>query len=205
LNTIISLPELRNELDNCDQLIQESGKQMLYLIQNILDVYKYENGSMDLTKTEIHLRQLIKLAFREVAVLANESNIRFEILTGTDYVLNADRELLKRVLINLFSNAVKYSMQCTDVFIRIIEIDDAKVKVEVMDHGIGIEADEISYVFDKYARVKNKTANLVGSTGLGLAFCKMAVEAHGGEIGVESVPGVGSTFWFTLSYQSKLQ
>jgi|GEM_PF-4633141 len=205
LNTIINLSKIRGVTPNCDELIQDSGKQMLYLIQNILDVYKYENSSMDLKQEQISLMQLVKLSINEVLLLAKERNNRFEILSHFDFMVYADPQCLKRIFVNLFTNAIKYSKPDTEIIIQVTDQDEQKVKIEVIDQGEGIEASELKNVFEKYSHLKNRKSSHIGSTGLGLAFCKLAVEAHGGVIDVDSAPGVGSTFSIVLDYLDKQQ
>jgi two-component system sensor histidine kinase/response regulator len=109
----------------------------------------------------------------------------------------ADRELVLRVVQNLLGNALKFTP--SDGWIRLgIEPDENRVCVRVRDNGPGIPAEYRERIFEKFGQVEARANGQKHSTGLGLTFCKLAVEAHGGSIGVESEIGKGSTFWFML-------
>jgi signal transduction histidine kinase len=118
-------------------------------------------------------------------------------------VVRADQEIVVRIVQNLLANALRLTPAIGKISVG-IALDPEQVRVFVADEGPGIPASYHRKIFDKYAQVEAPTTTTTmrnQTTGLGLAFCKLAVEAHGGRIGVDSEPGRGSTFWFTLPNQ----
>jgi signal transduction histidine kinase len=111
--------------------------------------------------------------------------------------LACDRVLLRRVLLNLVGNAMRHCPPTARIRVT-VEGDEDVVRISVNDEGPGIPAEQLPRVFDKYWQAANRHGGSPCGAGLGLAFCKMAVERHGGVIGVESQPGVGSSFWVRL-------
>ena len=109
----------------------------------------------------------------------------------------ADRQRLAQVFDNLLGNAIKFSRTGDSVTVRMMR-EDASVRTEVEDTGIGIPVDKLSHIFDRFYQVDGTTTRRFGGTGLGLAITKQIVEAHGGQVGVESEPGKGSIFYFTI-------
>ena len=171
------------------------GNTLLGLINDILDVEKMEDGSTSLSYAELSAAALVGGALEQVASLAE--------LEGTQLVTDVapglppfagDENKLSRTLVNLIGNAIKFTHAGT-VTVTASEDGAGNVRFAVHDTGKGIPAEAFERVFEKFGQVDGH--NKVG-TGLGLAFCKLAVEAHGGRIGVESAPGAGSTFWFTI-------
>src|SRR5262249_3967672 len=111
--------------------------------------------------------------------------------------LVADGTRLVRVMVNFLSNAIKFSPKESKIELTAVE-DAGWLKVRIKDYGRGISAEDQKRIFDKYAQIEVSDATLMGGTGLGLSICKAIVEAHHGEIGVESKEGQGSTFWFNI-------
>jgi signal transduction histidine kinase len=108
-----------------------------------------------------------------------------------------DPERIRQVLVNLLTNAVMYSPNGGEVTVR-ARPNGHQVRVEVTDHGIGVDPEEQTQIFERFYRAKDGRALREQGSGLGLAIVKELIEAHGGEVGVTSQVGVGSTFWFTL-------
>lgn len=178
--------------------VKNSGNQMLRMVMNILDVQKFEDAKMDLRREEISVNDLIRDAMAQVAFLAKQKEVRLVQQQAQDWTLNADKELMARVLVNLLTNAIKYTPINGVVEVKAAANEAGELLVHVKDNGVGIAESELGGIFTKFTQVDAKKSGAIQSTGLGLTFCKMAVEAHGGEIGVESAPGEGSRFWFTL-------
>ncbi len=195
LNGIINISEKQPVLGL--KLAKQSGKQMLNLVLNILDVQKYEETQLIIEPAKHSLPKLVQRAIDEVVFLADYKNIN--IVNQATYIeVESDKELTLRILINLLTNAIKYTPYNGKIKINSTLEDFGKCKISITDSGIGIPKEQLSSIFEKFSQVKAKKSGIVRSTGLGLTFCKIAVEAHDGDIGVESKEGEGSSFWFTL-------
>ena len=169
------------------------GKTLLGMINDLLDVEKMESGTAQLQYTQLSATTLVQRAVEQVAPLAEEAGTKIviEIVSGTpDFA--GDENKLSRTLVNLIGNAIKFT-QAGTVTIHVDHVAEA-VRFSVRDTGAGIPAEAFERIFEKFGQLDSRKVG----TGLGLAFCKLAVEAHGGHIGVESTPGVGSTFAFTI-------
>ena len=198
LNAILN-PSASLPLEGQLKMAKQYGKQMLNMILNILDLQKYQDTKMVLDLSACSIVKLINKAIEEVQFLCESKNISVKNNVFSDFGIMADSEILNRVFINLLTNAVKFSPSKGEIITRVEKLPDTgMLKIFVSDEGAGIPDDKLDEVFDKFAQVQVKESGTVKSTGLGLTFCKIAVHAHGGEIGVESDQGKGSTFWFTL-------
>ena len=178
--------------------INESGKHLLSLINDILDLSKIEAGRMELELSTFHLPTAISNA----VTLIRERAQRHGITLGVDIDerlgdFDADERKFKQIMLNLLSNAVKFTPDGgkVDIFARTL---DAKVEVAVRDTGIGITLEDQPAVFEEFRQVGRDHIRKAEGTGLGLALTKRFVELHGGAIRLESTPGEGSTFAFTL-------
>lgn len=203
LNNVIGFSSLSPQQEYAN-LINYSGKQMLDMVENILDIHKSERKELKLTLTKINLNFLVEKSIAEVIFQVRENKV--SILNNVPHCYVAiDEELIRRVLINLLTNAIKYSPEEGIVKIRAEFSDQNKPKVilSISDEGPGIPAELTEKIFDTYFQVKARKSGLARSTGLGLTFCKIAVENHGGEIWVESNEGKGSVFYFTLPTYDK--
>ncbi|GAA4277831.1 two-component regulator propeller domain-containing protein [Aquimarina mytili] len=189
-----------NSSDSDLQSINKSGKRMLYLIENMLEVQKFENTEVQLNYAKNNLRNLAIEAINQVDVLAGEK--RIQIVNGIDtaYNVEVDKEMIERVFVNLLTNAIKFSHTDTEIEI-LVEVKSHKpeeVILCVRDNGDGIPQDQLPLVFSKFSQVEARNSGNSRSTGLGLTFCKMAVEAHNGNIWVESEIKKGASFFFSL-------
>jgi len=199
-----SLDEMENELL---AISVSGGHTLLGMINDLLDISKMEDGSLSLEKSPIALSEITEEAFQQVASLVEEkaltleAQIAPEISAGTPdaSLLCADADKVRRVLVNLLGNAIKFTPRSGFITVSAcIDSDRNAVVVRVRDTGEGIPKEAFARIFDKFGQVETRTAGRTMSTGLGLTFCKLVVEAHGGQIWVESEPGDGSTFSFTL-------
>jgi len=205
LNTMINLGHIEKNSEKARIIIEKNSRAMLNMVMNILDVYKYENTALKISETAADIRKIIADACNDVRLLAQEKNLTINIIANAGFTINADSELLQRVFSNLLVNAIKFSKSSEDIDIIIMEAEPGWLKVEVTDKGEGIDASILPVIFDKFAITVKKKSGIAGSTGLGLAFCKMVVEAHGGNIGATSEKGAGSVFWFTLPLIKKIE
>jgi len=180
--------------------IRQSGKQMLNLVLNILDVQRLENAQMSLNKEEISVSVLLKSALEDILILIKEKNIEIEIKGNSQSMVLVDKELIKRVFVNILSNAIKYSDNNAKIELLFEQNSENKeIKVTITDFGQGIAEDKIAKVFDKFSQINSINTSSMRSTGIGLAFCKLVMQAHGSEIGVHSKLGEYTAFWFTLA------
>jgi len=198
LSSIIGLSNQSYSERNMLQ-IKHSGKQMLNLVMNILDVQKFETTQVKLSCENTPFTEIINKSIAEISPQIEEKNIEIKITGKPQTMVNVDRGLIERVMINIVSNALKYSDNNSQIIIHTEDLaNKSSIKVSITDYGQGIEPEKVSKVFDKFAQIESRKIGSLRSTGLGLAFCKMAIEAHHCEIGVESVPKQFTTFWFTL-------
>jgi signal transduction histidine kinase/CheY-like chemotaxis protein len=175
-----------------------SGRYLLSLINDILDLSKVEAGRMELELSTFDLRQLLEgsLVMVKERALAHGITLSLDIADGVDTVTGDERKV-KQVLFNLLSNAVKFTPDRGKVGITATQAD-AMVQVAVWDTGVGISADDQQRIFEEFQQVGQGLAGKTEGTGLGLTLAKKFVELHGGTMWVESTPGHGSTFTFIL-------
>lgn len=166
------------------------------MITTLLDVTKLEAQAWRPVKSEVDLNELIPESIKYIDGLGGGTPIAFCPAPSAPLVF-CDRQLIERVVINLLSNAVKYAGSRGKVGIALAE-DERRVLVRVTDDGPGIPPEYHRKIFEKFGVAQLRKDSSLPSVGLGLAFCKLAVEAHGGEIGVASEPGRGSTFTFSI-------
>jgi signal transduction histidine kinase len=175
-------------------LARQGVKDLLSMINTILDVSKLGAGEMKLQLEPCDLDVLIRTVAMASKPASSNRTVTFDGVASS-LVVAADPGLIRRVLQNLLGNALRYTK--TDGNVHIVATpSDHEVRIAVTDAGPGIAPEHQHRIFEKFGQVEDRT-NRQG-TGLGLTFCKMAVEAHGGRIGVDSEVGKGSTFWLAL-------
>lgn len=177
-------------------MAERNVSRLLRLINDLLDVTKLEAGKLELHLEETQLEDVLNRSIEAVRVFAEKHFVQVE-LSQVHVSVLADGDRLERVLVNLLSNAVKFSPSNSIVSLKVEETDQW-VEVKVQDRGRGIPASHIDSVFERFKQVQVSDAKTKGGTGLGLAICKAIIEQHGGNIGVESEEGKGSTFWFKI-------
>ena len=183
--------------------IHDSSKEMSSLIQGILDVSKLETGEMSVSPEPLNAAQLLRDLSERFAVRAEQIGVRLSFVSESDDImLQADRELLSRVLQNLLANALKHTGEGTNVTLS-AKRDGNRVVLAVKDDGPGIPPEYRDKIFDKFFQVESRKKGKMYGVGLGLAFCKMAVDAQGGRIWVESIEGKGATFKLSLKAANK--
>jgi signal transduction histidine kinase len=171
------------------------AKTLLGMINDLLDVEKMEHGSTQLQYAGLSASGLVAAAIQQVASLAEDAGTTLVTDVAPEVPAFAgDENMLSRTLVNLIANAIKFT-RAGIVTISACRMEPDTVRFSVRDTGKGIPAEAFERIFDKFGQVDSR--DNVG-TGLGLAFCKLAVEAHGGTISVASTPGTGSTFAFTI-------
>ena len=182
--------------------ILTSGQHLLDLINDLLDIAKIDAGALaldlEVLSVEEHLANAVALMSAQFGKKEIEVKIHIDPAVTT---LTGDPRKFKQIMLNLLSNAVKYTPEKGRVDIR-AEPGEGHVRISVTDTGIGIEKEDQDKVFDEFLQVDRVRDENLGGTGIGLALTRRLVELHGGEIGVDSTPGKGSTFWFTLPLKS---
>src|SRR5947209_8264099 len=174
---------------------KRGADDMRDMITTLLDVGRLEAGEMPLRLQDHDLAEIARQAADRFTPVLRGRALRCE-MPPEPVAVSCDADVIRRILENLISNALKFTK--SDGTIRInVERTGADVAISVSDNGEGIPRDQHEYIFEKFGQT-NSGRQHRHSTGLGLAFCRLAVEAHQGKIGVQSEPGKGSTFWFTL-------
>ncbi len=198
LNTILGLADSFKP-GNKIKKITQAGNQMLSLVSNILNVQKFEEAKMELDLEIYDLREIIDLAIDRTSLFKEEKNIQILVKLSPESKIRVDKELIIRVFENLLTNAIKFTPanKSIHIFDTAAEIE-GKIKIQVEDEGTGISPEQSDKLFAKYGQIERRKAGRAGSTGLGLTFCKLAVEAHGGSIGVGEKEETGTVIWFTL-------
>jgi signal transduction histidine kinase len=179
---------------------RSSALVLVDMVNSLLDVCRLEQGQMPLNLGILDLDVLIGNALASLGSLTGKVSLHYQKPTLATLV-KCDANLITRVIANLVGNSIKYTPKDGQVTVSFEDIGDGTVKLWVSDTGSGILHEYHQKIFDKFGQVKTQHSNTRYSTGLGLAFCKLAVEAHGGKIGVESEIGKGSTFWIILPHE----
>jgi signal transduction histidine kinase len=181
--------------------IHASGHHLLSLINDILDLSKVEAGRMELAVAKFDLPTTIDNAMAFVRERASRQGIALDV--QVDKRLNSfagDERRVKQILLNLLSNAVKFTPEGGRISVAALPVDEG-VQISVTDTGIGISAENQQLLFQAFQQVRNEDGAKREGTGLGLALARRLAEMHGGRIWVDSAPGKGSTFAFTLAEQ----
>lgn len=197
LNAIIGLASAESSEKNLDKILQ-SSQQIMNMIDNMLEVQKFEEANISLNIKAYKLSKLIEEAILPLAVRIEDKQININIEVSSDTTVFVDGPLIIRVIGNLLSNALKYAPSHSSIDIKGTLCESSNcIFMSVTDHGVGIPKHQQPHIFEKYWRGESDSAD-TGSTGLGLTFCKLVLKAHGSEITVSSIEKRFTTFQFTL-------
>ena len=163
------------------------------LINTLLDISRLEAGQMPINKIQADLIETVRQAVDSLSWMKGELPI--DMRAPVRFTAYYDQDIILRILINFLMNALKFTPANGRITIGVYQVG-GNIRVDVADTGCGIPEEYLSKIFEKYAQADISHRQI--GTGLGLAFCKLAIQAHGGQIGVESTVGKGSTFWFSI-------
>lgn len=207
LNSIIGFSDLLLDSDfkyeqqiEFAQMISSSGNSLLAIINDIMDLSKIESGEIRVVKSIFSIHKILTDIRKELSYKADKKGIglRMDPLNPEKEILvHSDEQKIRQILINFVANAIKFTEKgCIDLGIR---INDGRIKIQVKDSGIGIPEEFHNTIFERFRQVESSETRKYGGNGLGLAISKSLAEMLGGEIGMESEKGKGSTFYFLIS------
>ena len=200
---LLAASELDDEQRGLASIAHQSARNLLTVVNNILDFSKLEAGQLTPESISFSVAHSLKAIAQLLGPKASERGLVLETSISADMPerLNGDPSRLGQILLNLAGNAIKFT-EAGSVTIaashRVLADDGIELRIEVADTGMGIPPDVQASLFSPFTQADTSVSRRYGGTGLGLAICKQLCRAMGGDIGVESAPGRGSTFWFTL-------
>jgi len=206
LNSIVGFSELMLDTDYTDQqylefahMINSSGNNLLAIINDIMDISKIEAGQIQLYKSNFSLRKLINEIQKQYSFKAQEKDLNLIAdLQDNDnpFYVFSDENRIRQIIVNFVSNAIKFTHQgSVEIGARIV---DNEIQIHVKDSGIGISQEHHAKIFERFGLIESSESKRYGGNGLGLTISKSLVELLGGRIWLESEPGKGSTFYFTI-------
>ena len=208
MTSILLETEMTGEQREFAETIRTSAESLLTVINDILDFSKVEAGKLELEKVNFNLRTTLEESTEVLAIAAQKKELELACIIDHDVpdLVMGDPYRLRQILVNLANNAIKFT-EVGEVVIHasLIAEDNDKVMVHfgITDTGIGIPKERMDRLFKSFSQVDSSTTRKFGGTGLGLAISKNLAEMMGGEIGVESEVGVGSTFWFNSVFDKQ--
>jgi len=215
MNAIIGFSELLKDTNTNDEtkreyidIITNKGNLLMNIINDIIDISKIEANEMEISNQSINISQIIDellLTFQKTKRGSDKPNVLLKIsklISSDDLIVLCDPFRLKQILTNLIDNALKFTHKgSVEVNYSVIDVAGKKeIMFEVKDTGIGIAEDKLDIIFNRFRQINESHTREFGGTGLGLSISKRLVELLGGNIGVRSTPGMGSTFFFTIPF-----
>jgi CheY-like chemotaxis protein/nitrogen-specific signal transduction histidine kinase len=194
---------LSNDQRECVQTINGAARALLSIIDDILDFSRIEAGKMQIVPQDFELAPLVTGIVHILSADAAHKNVKvgYRVDSSVPKAIRSDPGRLRQVVLNLTGNAVKFTAQGS-VLISVQRVADDRLRFEIKDTGIGIAPEDCRRLFEPFTQVDASDRREYGGTGLGLSISKRLVELLGGEIGVESEVGSGSTFWFTMHFEA---
>jgi len=191
-----SSAKIEEETRECLDSAFEAATMLNEMISSLLDVNRLESNQMPLSIESYSMKDIINNALTSIGALSSRCKVSL-ILPDPDVKVLCDPEITRRIITNLVGNSIKFTPETGEVRVE-LKSDGRMATTMVVDTGHGIPPEYHTKIFEKFGQVELRKENKKYSTGLGLTFCKLAVEAQGGKIGVESEVGKGSSFWFTI-------
>jgi two-component system sensor histidine kinase RpfC len=194
------------EQQEYERAVKSSADVLLTLINDVLDISKIEEGKVTIHPEEMDLHAFVKTSASIVAQQVKTKGLSFRVMVSPSvpFLVKGDAARIRQVVTNLLSNAAKFTEE-GEVALRVLkeaEDEDAvTVRFEVADTGIGMTKDARARIFERFTQADDSITRRYGGTGLGTTISKELVDLMGGKIGVESEPGKGSTFWFTITLE----
>ena len=179
------------------QAIMDETQGLKTLVDDVLDISKLESGMQGLSPIRYNITESVNATTRRIAELVKKDGYCISFTYDKEVFICADETRVTQVLYNLLINAINYTGK--DKIIKVRQtVSNGNVKIEVTDTGEGISSENLPYIWDRYYKVDKKHKRAIMGTGLGLSIVKKVMELHGGDYGVESQVGEGSTFWFQM-------
>ncbi len=202
MNSLLLDSNLNEEQSKLAEIVSSSAQSLLNIINDILDFSKIEAGKLELEAINVNIRELLNGVSELMAFKAQEKGLQFTIIVdpAVPEIVVGDPTRLRQIILNLLGNAFKFTDTGEiSIQVRIIQEKEPRclVRFEVHDSGIGINKTMQKKIFSSFTQADSVTTRKFGGTGLGLSISKQLAELMDGEIGLESLPGVGSMFWFT--------
>lgn len=193
-----SVSQINDDIKEILSITEKETDRLIRLINDILDLTKMEAKKMPLDKKWHSIDDVMVSAVNGITGLFEVAKVSVEIQsTNPPLKAHVDRDRIQQVITNLLSNAIKFSPQGSTVILS-CQLQGTSAVIAVTDQGPGIPPENHNYVFEKFRSMDSGKSKIIQGTGLGLPICKAIIEQHGGQIGLESEPGKGSTFFFTL-------
>ena len=175
-------------------LLTQSNEHTLRLVNNLLSVFKYESQSYKLLLEQVEVSELLDRAHNKIRPLLKDKDINLKV-TKTNFQFVCDPFEIERVIVNLLTNAIKYTLNGGTIELQAVKDENGNVIISVQDNGIGMSSEDLPNLFERFWQSKRSNSSS-NSTGLGLYLSRQIVEAHGGKIWAESIRGKGSTISF---------
>jgi len=193
---LLASEDLSGEQRDYVETAQQGCNTLLQMVLNLLDIHKMEEGRLVVHRHEFDFREVVQSCMSSLQRTAAAKQVRFDVQGGAgEFPVTGDRTLLERVVLNLLMNSIEYSPEDGVIVLKLSRSrSEDQVVLTVTDQGKGIPHQYQELIFQKFAQVERDGKKRPLSTGLGLTFCKMAVEAHNGRIWVQSRDHQGSTF-----------
>lgn len=185
------------DYDESLKIVQDETSRLMKLTNDILQLSKIQSGALKLSRDYLLVKDILESIINSTAMGVKDKEVSIELNCSSELKVYADRDRLKQILINLISNAIKYSYEKVHIKLD-IDIMDGFVEFRIKDNGIGIDHDKLNLIFEKFYRVDKSRYSKTGGTGLGLSIVKNLIELHGGSISANSETGKGTEIVFTM-------